>query len=228
MKKLIVLLLILLAVINFSLMANASTFKGYWVAAKSEKEGITIFAKMRDGIYIDFKIDFKGRVFSRPFWINVTNPIYAPQIIYENINHDKKEELIIILTRGYGTGVLDEEVHVLDTHHNLLREVLVDNPIAIINKNVKTKLSPTIAEIRIGDRTSIVDLKPLGIRPENLFDDIYFGNIIKYEVTDNQLIVNIAAQISPAGGFLGEVVIVYEYRDKMYQAKSIKFESPVD
>ncbi|MGX2959647.1 hypothetical protein JNUCC23_10345 [Peribacillus sp. JNUCC 23] len=78
----------------------------------------------------------------------------------------------------------------------------------------------------MGDKVSIVDITPLKIRPTNLFADIGFGSIIDYEVKDNQLIAKIPGQISPAG-FIGEIVIVYEYRDKMYQAKSIEFQ-PVD
>ncbi len=59
--------------------------------------------------------------------------------------------------------------------------------------------------------------------PENLFNDIGFGSIIDYEVRDNQLIVSVSGQVSPAS-FIGSIVIVYEYRDKMYQAKSIEFQ----
>lgn len=49
-------------------------------------------------------------------------------------------ELIIILTKGYGTGALKEEVYVY-RYSNGLNDVLVENPIAIIYKYVKTKLT---------------------------------------------------------------------------------------
>lgn len=101
--------------------------------------------------------------------------------------------------------------------------MLVDDPIAIINKNVKTKLSTEKAEIRIGDKEYKIDLAPLQINPTNLLEDIAFGGVIKYEVKDQQLTATLPAQIS-AAGYLGEIVIVYEYRDKMYQAKSIEFQ----
>lgn len=99
--------------------------------------------------------------------------------------------------------------------------MLVDDPMAIIYKNVKTKLTNEKAEIRIGDRVSKVDITSLD-NPTNLFDDIAFGGTIKYEVKNHQLTAAISAQISPAG-FIGEIVIVYEYRDKMHQAKSIEY-----
>ncbi|MCO0600446.1 hypothetical protein NGI46_24175 [Peribacillus butanolivorans] len=91
------------------LLIKGATIPGNTVIAKS----ITVYAKMMGSLYRDFKIDFKGKVYSRPFWINDINPSYAPQIYYEDINKDEKKELIIILTKGYGTGVLEEEVYVL-------------------------------------------------------------------------------------------------------------------
>lgn len=111
-------------------------------------------------------------------------------------------------------------------YNNGLIEALVDNPLAIINKNIETNLTSEKAEIRVIDKIYIVDITPLEINPRNLFDDIGFGSIIDYEVKDNQLIAKISSQISPAGYF-GEFFIVYEYRDKMYQAKSIEFQ-PAD
>lgn len=199
-----------------------SSMEGYAVVSELSKENIVLYAKKANGFYQEFKIHFKGEVYSRPYWMNVTNPAYAPQIYYEDINQDEKKELIIILTKGYGTGVLDEEVYVY-RYTNGLIDVLVDHPLSIINKNVKTKLTTEKAEVKIGDKVFLVDITPLEIQPSSLFGDIGFGSIIKYEVKGNHLIAKIPGQLSPAG-FIGQIVIIYEYRDKMYQAKSIEFQ----
>lgn len=199
--------------------------KGYEIVSRNDNENITLYAKKMNGSFRDFKVDFKGAIFSRPFWIGVTNPSYAPQIIYKDINKDQKKELVIILTKGYGTGVLWEDVYVFEILNNHLNvnEMIVDNPLAIIHKNVKTKLTAEKAEVIVGDKKCTVDITPLEIKKENLFDDIGFGSIVDYEVRDNQLIVSVAGQISPAS-FVGSIEIIYEYRDKMYQANSIKFQ----
>ena len=83
------------------------------------------------------------KIYSRPFWISEINPTYAPKIIYKDINKDQEKELIIILTKGYGTGVLWQDVYVFDTmdHRLDVNEVIVNNPLAIIHKKVKTKLT---------------------------------------------------------------------------------------
>lgn len=205
----------------FSHVKAVPSLEGYTVIAKSEKENIMIYAKQIGNLYRDFIIQFKDETYFRPFWMNDTNPTYAPQIIYEDINNDTKKELIIILTLGYGSGALLQEVYVY-RYTNGLADVLVDNPLAIINKNVKTILTTEEAVIRVGDKVYKVDIRPLQIKPSNLFTDIGFGSVIKYEVIDQHLTATIPAQISPAG-FIGQLVIVYEYRDNMYQAKSIDF-----
>jgi hypothetical protein len=220
MKRLIILIMVLALMVAPN--EADSSIEGYDVVSELSKENVALYAKKRNGMYQDFKIIFKGELYSRPFWMNVTNPSYAPQIYYEDINSDKKKELIIILTKGHGTGALWEEVYVY-RYSNGLINVLVDNPIAIINQNVKTKLTTEKAEVRIGDKIYIVDVTPLEIQPTNLFEEISFGSIIKYEVKNDHLIAKIPCQISPAG-FIGQINITYEYREKMYQAKSLEFQ----
>ncbi|MGE7880013.1 hypothetical protein [Peribacillus muralis] len=72
----------------------------------------------------------------------------------------------------------------------------------------------------MGDKASIVDTK--SIEPSHLFEDIGFGSIIDYEVINKNLMVRVSGQITP-GMFVGDIIITYEYRDKMYQAKAIEF-----
>lgn len=102
-------------------------------------------------------------------------------------------------------------------------EVLVDNPIAILLKNVKTELSPNKVSVSIGNKKYTIDIKPLAIQPGHLFGEIYFGNLINFEIKDNQLIAKIGGQLSPVGGYIGDIQITYIFKDKMYQAKSIEF-----
>lgn len=218
MKRYVILVLVFIFFIV--LKSVSATNEEYEVVTTLPKEDIVLYAKkMNDGLYRDFKLDFKGETYFRPFWINVTNPTYAPQIFYQDINEDAKKELIITLTKGYGSGVRDEEVYVY-SYTNGLIDVIVDNPLAIINKNLKTKLTPKIAEITLGDKIFIVDTK--SIESTHLFEYIGFGSVIDYEVINKNLMVRVSVQITPAM-FVGDIVITYEYRDKMYQAKAIEF-----
>ncbi|SCY41795.1 MULTISPECIES: hypothetical protein [unclassified Lysinibacillus] len=229
MKKILILMI---AISLFAILSKAiATTNDYDEIAKSDKVGVTIYAKKLNGLYTDFKIDFQGSILSKPYWINTTSPTWSPEIIYEDISQDGKKELLIILTKGIGTGVLEREVHVFQTQQQISDktqslipvEVPVDEPLAILLKNVKTELTPNKAIVSIGDNKYTVDIKPLGIRPGHLFDEIYFGNLINFEIKNNQLVAKLGGQISPVGGYIGDIQISYIFRDKMYQVKSIEF-----
>ncbi|WNN78209.1 hypothetical protein RKS58_10305 [Lysinibacillus capsici] len=229
MKKILILII---TISFFAVLSKATaTINEYDEIAKSDKVGVTIYAKKLNGLYIDFKIDFQGSILSKPYWINTTSPTWSPEIIYEDISQDGKKELVIILTKDIGTGVLQREVHVFQTQprksgktQSLIPvEVPVDEPLAILLKNVKTELTPNKASINIGDKKYRVDIKPLGIQPGHLFDEIYFGNLINFEIENNQLVAKLGGQISPVGGYIGDIQITYIFKDKMYQVKSVEF-----
>ena len=229
MKKIII---VIITISLFVALSKAiATTNEYDEIAKSDKVDVTLYAKRMNGLYTDFKIDFKGNLLLKPYWINTTNPTWSPEVIYEDINQDEKKELVIILTKGTGTGFLEREVHVFHLQQYKLNqmeievplEVLVDNPIAILLKNVKTELSPNKVSVSIGNKKYTIDIKPLAIQPGHLFGEIYFGNLINFEIKDNQLIAKIGGQLSPVGGYIGDIQITYIFKDKMYQAKSIEF-----
>ena len=113
MKKILILII---TISLFAVLSKATaTINEYDEIAKSDKVGVTIYAKKLNGLYIDFKIDFQGSILSKPYWINTTSPTWSPEIIYEDISQDGKKELVIILTKVIGTGVLQREVHVFQT-----------------------------------------------------------------------------------------------------------------
>ena len=229
MKK--VLVLIILISLFAVLTKTKAMINEYDEISKLNKADVTIYAKKMNGVYTDFKIDYQGSVLKRPYWINTTNPTWSPEIIYEDINKDGKNELIIILTKGNGTGILEREVHVFHFQNQRINnqlvevpiEVLVDDPVAIVLKNVKTELLPNRATITIGDKNYTIDIRHFKVEPEHLFQDIYFGNQINFEINDSQLIAKIGGQIAPTGGSIGDVQITYVFKDKMYQAKSVEF-----
>lgn len=218
--------------VGFAVTNDEAITTEYDEIAKSDKGDIILYATMMNvnDVYTDFKIDFKGVIMSRPFWINTTSPTWLPEIINQDINGDGKKELFIILTRGTGTGVLEREVHVFHIQNQRLGkmffdgpvEVLVDDPIAIVIKNVKTGLSADNATVSIGDKKYTIEIKSLGIQPEVLFSDIYFGNSVDFEIKDNQLVAKVGGIISPSG-YIGIIEITYMFKNKMYQAKSIDF-----
>ena len=148
-----------------------------------------------------------------PYWRNSDNPAFGSRLFLEDINQDGKEELVIILTTGHGTGTMITEAHVLQKTKTNIGEIyeekLIDNPEAIINKNVKTKkLSNDQMEIIIGKRKTI--------------DKIYNyleGGTVDFSVYKNQLVVYVRGHLSPLPE--GGILITYQFKDNMYQSKKL-------
>ncbi|MDN4608669.1 hypothetical protein [Sporosarcina highlanderae] len=197
------------------------------VVGKIPEANIYLYATEREGNLEKFRLEANGVIQYFPFWINVSNETYWPQLIYHDINHDGKKELIIILTQGYGTGIILQEVHVLHNTEtnigNVYREMIVDNPMAILLKNVKTKLTKSEAIITIGKEKTVIKIDTLGIEPENLFSDVVTDNLIRFEVIDNQLTALIGAQIAPVGGYIGSFYITYKFQNGLYEGTNVEF-----
>lgn len=201
------------------------------VVGNLSEDNITLYAIQKDGELKNFKLESNGTIQYFPTWFNVSNEAYYPKIFYKDINSDGNKELIIVLTTGYGTGNVEQNVHVFNKHKinigedykEVFKEVLVDNPLAIILKNVKTTLTKSEANITIGDEETVIKIDKMGIPSNHLFQDVDTGNIIKFDVINNELTAIIGAQIAPAGGLIGNFYITYSLKDKMYQLKKIKF-----
>lgn len=197
------------------------------IVGSSPEVKAILFADEKKGLLTNFKLKIDEETSSFPRWVNVSNPTYYPKLFLNDLNDDGRKEIIIVLTTGTGSGLVEQEVHVfnnIDTNiGEIYEEKLVDNPIAIINKNVKTTLTKSEAIIKIGNEVNKINIEKYGINPKHLFPDIAFGSILKFDVIDNKLNAIVGAKISPAGGYLGDVYITYTFKDNMYQAEQIKF-----
>ncbi|KUG03757.1 hypothetical protein ASZ90_018850 [hydrocarbon metagenome] len=195
--------------------------KPYFVADLPEaKAKLYPFAK-QNGMYHGFILEVQGQ---RQYfeWQNVSNPTFAPRLLFNDINLDGEKELIVILTTGTGTGVHIEDIHVLNP--DTFSEMDVERPGDIIKNNVisKIELMGDLAAIHFtiaGEDTSIYKEKDYAAV---WFDQVSFSNYYRYDVVDNQLLVSIPAQASPAG-FIGEIESRYVFSDGTFKAGTITY-----
>jgi hypothetical protein len=189
----------------------------YKVIGKIDEIDFTLSAIEENGTYKDFKLDFKDWWTKYPKWEGSTTTAYAPQLIFEDINNDNNNEIIIILTTGHGTGINQQEVHVFHVSYKLdtatgqrkvdyINPMLIDNPITIVYKNVKTNLSTHKAVIKIGNEITTVDVN---IPSKDLIYDIGYGNILKYFVKENHLISLVGIHLPTFGELIGYIEVPY-------------------
>lgn len=74
MKTIIGLILAVVLIIQPTIVG--AEIEGYEIVSSNDKENITLYAKKMNGLFRDFKINFKGRIYSRPFGLaNQTLPM---------------------------------------------------------------------------------------------------------------------------------------------------------
>ncbi|MGB4439838.1 MAG: hypothetical protein WBJ13_11600 [Sedimentibacter sp.] len=132
-------------------------------------------------------------------WKNATNPSYAPIINIADVDNDTKDEIIILLTTGYGTGVHVQEIHILNVED--LIEIDIEDPIEAINNTVTSSITKS------EDKVNIV-IKCDGNTIEKSYDKSYagiwnekiaFGAIVTYEIVNNRIIAKVPGAMSPSG-----------------------------
>lgn len=181
----------------------------------------SLYATLHNGIYEGFELRIGQAVRPFPFWRSMGS--HVPQILHHDINQDGSKEIIVVLTTNTGTGLYMAEAHVVQADA-LLKEVYVDNPLSITWKNVMTKIDPQGVTVTINNKPIMFPKEKISATYENWFRQVYFGNQISFKVEDHQLKAFLSAQISPTD-YIGEIQISYKYKDSLYQAAEIRYDT---
>lgn len=187
--------------------------------AKTEN-GIMLFAnKQAEGdLFKEITIQTKER--SKVFpWSTSTNPTYYPVVKVGDFYTDNKEELAVIHTKGYGTGVLEQKVHVLNVAD--LSEIPVENPMDAAYKQVSSKITTAgdsvTVELEINKKK--IEKKYKKSDAATWYEKVGYGAITEYTLKDNKLLATLSVNISPAET-AGNLVVEY---GKDLKVKSITF-----
>lgn len=193
---------------------------------KIEEANINLYAEDEGEFLKNFTLNYDDRILKFPSWKNVTNQTYYPELLYTDLDGDYSKDLIIILTLGYGTGLIEQEVHIFHKSktNKVLNEKTVINPKEILEKNLITKINGSQVMITIKNKKTIqIGIKCLGVNPKDLFSNITTTNLIQYDIIDYKLTAIIGAQIAPVGGYIGDFYISYKNLNDIYSIDNIEF-----
>lgn len=138
-------------------------------------------------------------------WESIDKPGFYPTL---SLIQDKY--IAIICTLGEGSGFNEQQLHIINKAS--LEEMNYQNPLEVLNKQVKTKVKAPSVHIRIGNtiwKSSYPEVKNF----TNFFKTVSYENIITYEVSNNSFKVTLKAQVSPSL-FIGEFEINYGMDNK--------------
>lgn len=186
----------------------------------SELDDIVITGMEGDnGVYEQLQITTDR--FSRALeGYNVTNPSYVPEIHTVDLNEDGTKEIVIILTKGYGTGVYISELHLINGESG--SNIPVEDAIIAIKKQFTGNVTSKGIELGINGHKSLITNDKLSTEREHWFEEPVIGNIIHYYVEDNIIKASAAVQISPVD-FIGEFEIEYVLKNGVYIASEAIF-----
>lgn len=171
---------------------------------------VTIYANKpaEDAVFREITIQTKNRAKTFP-WITSENRTYYPKAYEADINKDSQTELVLILTIDHGTGVLAQEVHVLNVED--LSEVPVENPVEAAYKQVPSKITAAsdsvTVELEINKQK--VEKKFKKSDAAIWFDRVGYGAFTEYTYQDSKLLANVSVNVSPAET-AGTLVVEYD------------------
>ena len=200
-----------------------------WVLFEKESETVKVeifLDKEIDGMYEEITIKTKDNQKTFP-WINVTNPTYLPIKYVADVDNDTKDEIIILLTTGYGTGIYVQDIHILNLED--LTEIHIEDPIESINNTFSSSIvadgNKVNVEIKWEDKT----LKKTYDESYtvNWFEKISFGSHVYYEVIDNKIISRVSGAVSHSH-FPFSVILEYDENLKVINIEVFDNEAVID
>ncbi|WP_187355136.1 copper amine oxidase N-terminal domain-containing protein [Paenibacillus tengchongensis] len=185
---------------------------------------VKLYAALKDGsTYKGYILEVNG--VKRSFnWETYRDLSHPPELYYTDITGDGRKEAVIVLTLGSGTGIFQQEIHVIrpedGSEINVLpageaAEQLITSSIADDGADVLVRLklqrssTPSVA-IRVADRTA-----------EELIG-VGFGSVVYYKVESGKLVATANVLVGFAES-IGDLKIVYKSGGSGLEAESITF-----
>jgi len=141
-------------------------------------------------------------------WVNVTNQTYYPVVHIADINRDARNEIIIILTTGYGTGINEQEIHVLDKDD--LSELPLENPLQAIHDEVTSEILHKQDQVKVVVEADHDRVEQNYLESDAVLwnEEVSFGDVIGYSVADGVITATVPGSVSPAS-FAVDAILEY-------------------
>ncbi|MGF7050330.1 hypothetical protein J2T13_004868 [Paenibacillus sp. DS2015] len=192
------------------------------IIAESESGEMKITANQGEyGIYEQLTLVTTNFSRSLRGGYNVVNPSYAPEIISADVNGDGKDEIVIILTTGYGTGVYQSEVRVLEGDTGI--EIHTEDALSVFRKQFsKGQATAKGIEFDLNKQHMVIADAEVGAENKETTQEIGLGGIIKYEVENNILKATTAVPRF-LSDYIGELQVQYVFKDDLLQGGTATF-----
>jgi len=173
----------------------------------SEKENVKLYA-LTNGIKLD--INGKEKEFK---WTFIRNIGTDPQVFYEDVTGDGKEEAVVIIQTGWGTGLDNYDIHVVNAAD--LSEFKVQGYEEIVRDRLESHVA------KKGDGTLDITVKVHGQEysfnygfdpaPKYQQDELYFGGVTIYTFKNQQIKLSLPGSVGISPTYVCDFFITYTF-----------------
>ncbi|WP_220775593.1 hypothetical protein [Bacillus sp. BML-BC060] len=192
------------------------------VENKVAKTQIWGYPNKERGIIEDIEL-FVGDGMYKPGWDHLDHPSFPPEILFEDLNSDGVEEIIILLHKGSGSGVSIWEIHILEESEECgYSHVFVEDPESHLHVNMESSIIPHTGRIHYFSKyqTESWDVPfSTEYQEDHLFDEFVIDSQIRFKVENNNLVAYVGLQLSFLS-HIGELQLQYCYKQGKYLVKT--------
>ncbi|HZG61416.1 MAG TPA: hypothetical protein VEY68_13255 [Anoxybacillus sp.] len=204
---------------------NQTDTPPYKQVAVLPNANIQLLAKEEYGWLRDFQLRVGKRAQNFPEWENLPlSERTRPQLYSLDVTGDGIEEIIVFLIKARGDGLYKNEVHVLQKTNNEektpVREIVIEDPRAVVLKNMKLKETKQGVELMIDDIHALIPNNELEKSSQKLHLSV--DHFLKYTINHQRLKAILLLE-RKTGEYLGSLIVVYEYKNGILQGKQIEF-----
>jgi hypothetical protein len=204
-------------------LANGPTNSTQTLVLGNEKEGVYLYATRNPDkdMFADFKVII-GKEEVETNWESQIREERQPELHVVDLNNDGQKEIVVIITKGTGTWVVEKEAHILQKVETMngksYEEMYIDNPVHTVERDFT--ITATDKMIRVRGRG-------YQWQAVNLCGETYFHHrfplyqSVNWKVEGNELVADIGLTITsncvPAGFLLH-----YKQKGEIYVAEKVE------
>lgn len=223
MKRILVILCCVLFFGSIEVLAQESTEQKQILIAGNKKEGVYLYAtpNPKGEMFSDIQVMIGKQIFETYGWKVPMRAERKPELHVVDLNNDGLKEIVVIITIGTGTWVVQKEAHIIQQVEALdgkvYEEMDLDNPVHTIERDFK--ITATDQTIQVKGRGHIWKAKN-PCRKTYYRHRFPFYQSVNWKVEGNNLVAEVGLTIThncvPAG-----LVLKYKQQGEIYVAKQV-------
>ena len=225
LKRILAILACMIFIASNIVSAEVPTEPRQTLVVANEKKKVYLYAtpNPKEELYIDFRVKIGKEVVETFGWEVAMSESRTPELHVIDLNNDGIKEVVVIITLGTGTWVVQKEAHILQrvettNGRQAYEEMDIDNPVHTIERDFK--ITATNKTIQISGRGQ-------KWKATNICKNTYYHHrfplyqSVNWKVEGNRLIADVGLPITsncvPAGFLLN-----YKQKGQIYIAKYVK------